>query len=288
MSPPYSRARIVTSFSDAARGGKSVPVRIYYPGVAEADNVGVAGPGCLQFPVVVLLHGYQTDIDHYEYLRTTLPNAGYIFAMVDTYNSLAFDFPDFGADGAFIAGALQAEGANPVSVFYGRVANKTAIIGHSMGGGAAVFAAGNNPLITTIIGLAPSAIDGNVITAAPQVNAPALILGASKDCIVPAPSHAIPIYNGLASGCKHYVQIVNGSHCAYSDNNPNICNVAQTVACLGTSFLSGGTQRNLSMLFIQPWLEVQLKGNASAYDDFLAALSAQVSGGTVTSQSACP
>jgi len=287
IAAPYARGQWNETFNDAVRG-KGVPVEIYYPAVAEAFGAAMAGPACQQFPVVVLQHGYQTDISHYEYLRTTLPGRGYILVMIDTYNGIDFDFPDYGNDGAFMADTMQAEGADPGSLFFGKVSDKTALVGHSMGGGAIVYAAGESANVTTIIGLAPSAIDSNVITAAPQVSVPALILAASKDCIVPAGSHAKPIYNGLSSACKYYVEIVNGSHCAYSDNNPNICNIGQTLGCLGTSFMSTSAQRSLAMLFIEPWLDAQLMGDAAAQAAFLANADTQQSGGAITRLTACP
>jgi hypothetical protein len=115
------------------------------------------------------------------------------------------------------------------------------------------------------------------------------MFGASKDCIVKADDHAIPIYNATASTCKDYIEIENNaSHCAWAES-ADTCELGENLLCLfSTNFLDGGVQRSITTEVTTLWLEGQLKGNAAAlaaYHDLLGDL---IGNGTVTAIRGCP
>ena len=49
----------------------------------------------------------------------------------------------------------------------------------------------------------------------------ALIFSGTADGVTPAAEHHTPIYNGLASSCKNFVNITGGGHCYYAQTNFN-------------------------------------------------------------------
>ena len=213
--------------------------------------------------MIIFGHGYQTSIGYYDYLWQAIVPQGYLMVLSDTQNALVWNFNDFGLDLAFLADQMQAEDANPASLFYGRIDAATAIMGHSMGGGATFIAGQLNPRITTVVGLAPSAVDSGVIDAAAQAQAACLVLAGSEDCIVPASSHAPPIYNAVPVSPKYYAQITEGSHCAFAQD-ARLCEIAEWGMCPFPDFLTDSTQRALTLLFVQPWLDATLKGRSDA------------------------
>lgn len=285
-SPPYPIGHLVRDYTDTSRG-VNVRTEIYYPAQYSGDGVPVAGPACRTFPVIIFGHGYQTPIDNYNYLWENFVPNGYFMVLSDTQNGVIWNFGDFGRDLAFLAGAFQGEGTSPASVFFGRVAPSTAILGHSMGGGATVMSPKYTANITTIIGLAPSAIDSSVLDAAALVQVPSLIIAAGHDCIVPAGSHAQPIYNAIPFPCKYYAEIKDGSHCEFAQD-ADVCKTAQSIACLFfDDFVDDNFQRSLVMQFSLPWLDLMLKGQAGAVQIFLNNLAQHAATGAITYTGSC-
>ncbi len=285
-SPPYPIGHLTRDYTDTSRG-VSVRAEIYYPALYSGDNVPMAEPACRTFPVIIFGHGYQTPIGNYNYLWENFVPNGYFMVLCDTQNSVVWNFGDFGRDLAFLVSAFQGEGTDPASVFFNRVAPSTAVLGHSMGGGATVMSPKYTANITTTIGLAPSAIDSAVLDAAALVQVPSLIIAAGHDCIVPAGSHAHPIYNAIPFPCKYYAEIKDGSHCEFAQD-ADVCKVAQSIACLFfDDFVNDNFQRSMVIQFSLPWLDVMLKGRNDAFQTFLTNLAQNASTGAITYTGAC-
>lgn len=84
------------------------------------------------------------------------------------------------------------------------------VLGHSMGGGGALFAASRNPDIKAAVPLTPYATRRDW----PGVEAPTLIIGGSTDEIAPTADHAEVFYEGL-SGAREKVYLeLEGDHFA--------------------------------------------------------------------------
>jgi len=66
---------------------------------------------------------------------------GYIIAFPRTEEGLINDHQEFGWDLQFLVTKMQEEGIDNDSPIFGAVDNNTALMGHSMGGGAAFLAA---------------------------------------------------------------------------------------------------------------------------------------------------
>jgi hypothetical protein len=134
------------TYTDPARSNRQIATEIYYPAATTANNVPIS-PGT--YPVIVFGHGFVMVYSAYQNIWNALVPQGYIVAFPTTEGSLSPVHADFGADLAFLVGAIQADGNNASSLFYQHVATRSAIMGHSMGGGCSFLAAENNVNITS-------------------------------------------------------------------------------------------------------------------------------------------
>ena len=196
--------------------------------------------------------------------------AGYVVALPRTAGELFPSHAAFALDLAFVLDRLQAEGADPASTFFGHVAATSAVMGHSMGGGASFLAAAANPGITALAALAPADTNPSAIAAAPGVSQPSLVFAGSADCVTPPAQHQEPMYAALGSSCRTYVVIEGGSHCGF-ENDSFLCTLGELFC---GSPLTLAQQQGLVAQHLVPWLDHQLKSSPGAWPAFQGLLAA--------------
>jgi hypothetical protein len=179
---------------------------------------------------------------------------------------------------------MQAENNLSTSIFYQRLSANSAIMGHSMGGGATILAAQNNTSIKTIVGLAPAETDPSAIAAAANVTVPAVIYSGSSDGVTPPADHHVPIYNGLSSDCKTFVSLIGGAHCYFANSNFN-CDFGEATSSSGIS-ISRAEQQTRTFASLDSWFDYKLKGNNASLGAFLSALN-QSPSSQVVSETTC-
>ncbi|MBL7899099.1 MAG: hypothetical protein JNJ99_11245 [Crocinitomicaceae bacterium] len=238
--------------------GRQIQTEIYYPSDIAGEDITPANG---KFPIVVFGHGFAMSWDAYQNIWEELVPLGYILAFPRTEGSL-FPSPshlDFGLDLTLVESKLENEGNLSSSLFYNHISNKSAIMGHSMGGGASFLGAENNTNITTVIGLAPAETSPSAISAATNVSVPALIFTADQDFVTPPIDHHIPIYNNTNSSCKYLINILGGGHCYYANTNFN-CDFGESTSG-GSISISRPQQHDIMFRYLIPWLQLYL------YDD---------------------
>lgn len=252
-------------FGSGGGAGRQIQTEIYYPAATSGNNVAIASGS---FPVIVFGHGFAMSWDAYQNIWEHYAALGYILAFARTEGSLipAPSHNDFGLDLRLIGEKMTAENANSASPFFQSMNGNTAIMGHSMGGGATILAAANNPNIKAIVGLAPAETNPSAIAAAPNVSVPAMIFSGSSDGVTPPADHHIPIYNGLVSTCKTFVSIVGGAHCYYANTNFN-CDFGEATTSTGIA-ITRAQQQARTYSLLDPWLEYMLKDSCDAYTLF--------------------
>lgn len=256
-------------FGSGGGSGRQIQTEIYYPTSAAGENVPLATG---QFPIIVFGHGFAMSWDAYSNIWEHYAPLGYILAFPRTEGSL-FPAPshnDFGLDLALVTTKLLALNTDAQSLFNQHINCNSAIMGHSMGGGASMLAAANNTMIKTVVGLAPAETNPSAISACQNVTVPALIFSGSSDGVTPPNVHHQPIYNGLSSGCKSYVSLIGGAHCYFANTNFN-CDLGEATSSSGIS-ISRPQQQALTFERLDPWFDFHLKMNCSFYTDFYAAL----------------
>lgn len=266
---PYAIGSTSITFVDPSRGGRSIPCDVYYPADSPGSGVPVGGLPGVDYPVISFGHGYQLTTSLYDFVWQSLVPEGYIVVLPRTAGELFPNHLDFGKDLAFVVVALKQAGADAGSLFFERIADESAVMGHSMGGGASFLAAKEYPLVTAVASFAAAETNPSAIGAASFITAPALVFSGSNDCVTPPASHQIPMYEALASDCKTYVDITGASHCQFAEYS-FICSLGEG-GCPAT--ISRSQQQTIAMQFLGLWFDYHLKGNVQAFVAFLDLLS---------------
>jgi len=264
------------TFIDDNRDTREIPVEIYYPATTAGEDVPVAGSN---HPVLSFGHGFiQSYVDNI-YIADSLVPYGYIVAFLNTETGFSPSHEDFGLDFAFAIDAIKNEGQTAGSLFEGTVGSTAGVMGYSMGGGASFLAASYSSSIDCMVTLAPAETSPSAVEAGASITIPALVLAGSDDCIASPADHQIPLYQGLGSNCKTYIEITGGSHCKFANNE--LCDIAELL-CSGT--IDYADQHNTMFRYIIPFLAHYLKGDANAITTFNGHL---VSDSEITYQENC-
>lgn len=251
------------TFIDPDRGDRAILTEIYYPSDSGNGNAEIAEG---EFPLLVFGHGFVMVWSAYENLWTHFVPKGYVMAFPRTESGFSPSHIDFGLDIAFLAEAIQEMSDDPSSVLHGGLNGKTAVMGHSMGGGASVLAASQNNNIHALLPLAPAETTPSAIEAAALVNIPSLIFAGSSDDVTPEEVHQIPIYEALDSDSKSYVSITGGGHCYFANYNFN-CFIGE-LGSSGNITITREEQQQTVNDFATPWLDYFLKNDCEAWQTF--------------------
>lgn len=262
VAQPFAIGERTITFYDAARD-RDVPTLVRYPAVAAGANAEVATG---TFPVLVVGHGFVMTTAAYGNITDHFVPLGYIVALPTTEGGFAPSHGAFGADLAFLAQAIQDAGAESGGAFEGHVLPATALMGHSMGGGAAMLAAASNTVQAVVL-LAPAETNPSAVAAAASVQVPTLVFAASEDCVTPIAAHQGPMYAALGSPCKAFVNIQGGGHCYFANDNFN-CSFGE-FTCGPDLTIDRAQQHALVNTFATPWLAHHLLGEGGALNTFL-------------------
>jgi pimeloyl-ACP methyl ester carboxylesterase len=260
LAQPFSIGSTTITFTDPSRSNRAIETDIYYPANAAGSNVSVANG---QFPVIAFGHGFVMNVSAYQNIWSALVPQGYIVALPKTEGSILPNHTNFGRDLAFVISALQQAGTTSGNLFNGRISATSAVMGHSMGGGAAMLSVQYNPSITVVAGLAPAETNPSASAAAQQINRPALIFAGGNDCVTPASQHSRLIYDNLTSSCKWYLSLNGGSHCQFANQNFN-CSFGEAT-CSPSPTISRATQQSLVNEYLIPWLDFELKSDCNPW-----------------------
>lgn len=272
FSQPFEIGHTTITFNDPARTGgfgsgggpgRQIQSEIYYPAATAGTDVDVVTG---EFPVIVFGHGFVMSWDAYQNIWEEFVPKGYIFVFPRTEGNFSPSHDDFGQDLAILVTEMEAENADAASIFYQHHNGKSAIMGHSMGGGSSILAAANNTNIETIVGLAPAETSPSAITAAVNVSVPALILSGDGDAVTPPVDHHEPIYDALGSSCKYFTNILGGAHCYFANSNFN-CDFGEGTSG-GNITISRPEQHAITFEYLTPWFAYTLKGDCAAKNTF--------------------
>ncbi len=272
ISAQHQIGHISKTFVDASRNNRAIESEIYYPAVTAGNNTPAVQN---QFPVIVFGHGFVMSWEAYQNIWEELVPQGYILVFPRTEgNALSTNHQKFGWDLQFLVTEMQTEGALSTSLLYNVVHPNTALMGHSMGGGACFLAADSlcmngNINLKTLVGLAPAESSSNgvsSIASASNVTVPSVIFSGVQDGVAPPAVHHIPMYNALASSCKTILHITGGAHCYFANTN-FACDFGEGTSSTGIS-ISRSEQQQILYDFVTPWLEYTLKSSCGSFQIF--------------------
>jgi alpha-beta hydrolase superfamily lysophospholipase len=265
LAQTYSIGSVTMILTDSTRSNRQVPVEVRYPADVAGANVPVAGPQLKKFPVVVFGHGAMTSWDNYEYISTVLVVKGFIVAFPTTEAGISPDHEAFARDMSFVVNEFARMRYDATSMFFKKYNNKSCVMGHGMGGGAATLAAMYNPGITTLVTLAASETSPSAIAAAANIEMPTLIFTGTEDCVAPAATNQLPMYNNLASLCKAYLWINDATHCHFAQDA--LTCTSTEVLCIGAPTTVLETNF-ISTWIISSWVRYFMKYNNNALPRF--------------------
>ena len=250
--------------------GRTIGTEVYYPATVAGNNQPVATG---QFPIVVFGHGFAMTYDNYDNVYNRLASLGYIVLLPRTESGI-FPTPvhaDFGLDLKVLANQGMALNTintpTALTVFNGKVIQKSAIGGHSMGAGCSFLAASGNNTVTCVFNFAAATSNNtpNSIASASLVTVPTLVISGEKDNVADTSvqnSH----YNPTASSKKFHVIIKDVTHCDFGNGTSTTCNIGQA-SCGNTTCNTNLFRRY--MTYVEPFLENQLKGVCLAGKQFM-------------------
>lgn len=270
--------------------GRDIGTEVYYPATAAGNNVAVAGG---QFPIVVMGHGFLMTYDNYDNIYNDLAVRGYIVLLPRTEGNTSPNHSDFGKDLALLAS--QGLALNTVSTptalttFNGKITNRSAIGGHSMGGGSSFLGAQNNSAITCLFNMAAAQTNPRSSLAAKQVTVPTLILSGQRDCVADTAANQNQMYDSTASSKKFQVIITQMTHCDFGNGSSSACVFGESSTGCGNQ-LANALAFSRYMTYLEPFLDNQLKNDCAAgqlFMDSIQAPSSLRSGRKITGTLAC-
>jgi pimeloyl-ACP methyl ester carboxylesterase len=251
-------------FIDQNRAERVIRTLICYP----ADSAGLDVPPATStgegFPIIVFGHGYLMPVDAYRNIWECTVPEGFITVLPESGSNMFPSHMEFGKDMAFLLEEMVRLAGDPQSAFYGRIKPYGCLMGHSMGGGAAILGSIQCNLVRTLLVLAPLDTRPSSAEAARELTVPTLVFAGTDDCITPPKKHQVPIYESLQSSHKLYISIKGGSHCQMAEDN-RLCNFAEASFDLEPG-ISREEQHRILNRYIIPWLRFYL------YDDPMSGL----------------
>lgn len=210
-SAPFAVGETTKSYTDPTRNNRAVAVLIRYPKQSPAATEPLAG---CAFARVAVGHGFTIPGDRYGYLSAQLVPLGYVLVFVRSEEGFSPSHETFARDLVFALRAL----AQDVQ-FANVVGAPSAVLGHSMGGGASFLAASFDPQLRALIALAPAETTPSAIAAAASLRLPTLVMTGSNDCVTPLAQHVQPMLAALATAPQHrrHSVLTGGTHCQFSD-----------------------------------------------------------------------
>lgn len=256
--------------------GRDVGTEIYYPATTAGNNVAIATGS---FPVVVFGHGFVMTYSNYDNIYNDLASKGYIVALPRTEEGFSPNHLDFGKDLAFLAEQMQllntASTPSNIADFNGKVIPRSALGGHSMGGGCSFIGAQNNTTITCLFNMAAALSNTagiSSVAGASLVSVPSLVLSGARDCVVDTNvqnNH----YINLASTKKFHVIISDLTHCDFGNGASFNCTFGQGTSGCANS-ISNSVAFTRYMNYLLPFLNNQLKNECTEGTRFMDSIAA--------------
>jgi dienelactone hydrolase len=199
-------------------------------------------------------HGFTIGNSAYGYIPSALVPTGYIVVMPSTEGGIP-NHANFGADLAFVLRAVRADTA-----FSAALGPKSAIGGHSMGGGAAFLGAAAVPNLDALFAMAPAETNPKASAAATRITTPTMVVTGTRDCVTPYAQHAGLIVAALATpdASTYDLPLTGANHCQFTTGSFT-CSTGQT-SCGGSATISAAQQQTLTMNALKPFLDLTLKG----------------------------
>ncbi|MEU4878069.1 alpha/beta hydrolase [Streptomyces sp. NPDC021608] len=234
--------------------GRSYSARVWYPGTTAGANAPVAVG---VHPALAFGHGFFQAVTQYDSLLMHYASWGVITVAPKSQGGLFPSHSAFADDLNAALTWLTAQNSTSASRFANRVdTGRFAVSGHSMGGGAALLAAGRNPAVKTVTTLAAAETNPSAVAASATLGVPVQYVGGSADSIAGVAANQQKMYDAKASRTQLRV-ITGGFHCGFEDSSGLGCD---------SGSITRAAQLKLTYGMTTSWLLYSLGLDASLYD----------------------
>ena len=256
---PFSASSVAVTVTNPSNGHSLVTI-IYYPAVD-----GQIDPSSGPYATLVFARGFLSKPIYYPGNGTHLATWGYITAMPDFPNE---DIEGRASDVQYTLSYMEAENANPASIFYHRIdAERLGVVGHSLGGLTTMMVAARDSRVKAAVALDPvntSAVGSgpwDYQQEAPNISAPLAIVGApSQTCNLGANYN--DMYPVVGSDHKAKWVLANGNHCDFVDTDSALERFACYFVCSGSY---SATRVQLVEQYTAAWLNYYLQGQTEFF-----------------------
>ena len=257
----------------ATGSGRNIGCEVYYPATVAGDDKPFVNDS---FPVVIMGHGFQMTWDSYKSFYDTLVSLGYVVILPRTEGGLLPNHGDFARDLIWITNRFLALDDSATAPYFSHLVKRTAMGGHSMGGGCTVASAGlSNPATCYFTMAAANTTSLNSTSGAKLMTKPYLDIAGSYDCIAPYATNQKVMYDSSTSPCNYLINISGASHCQFGDGNVQ-CNFGEGSSGCANPPTNRVTQMARVYNFLLPYLRYYLKKQCNGYTDLEAAYTAGV------------
>lgn len=253
-SGPWTAARTDVT---ATRGdGSTFACEVHYPATASdagspVDRAG--GP----HPIAAFGHGFLCPVDRYRSTAAHLASWGIVVILPETQGGF---LPSHGALADDLVASLdwlESEGDRDGSFWFEAIdGSERGLLGHSMGGGAALLAAAGDARTDAVVVLAAADTNPSSIAAATGVRCATRLIVGSEDGIVP-PRSTAAMYPNLP-GPRQSVSITGGFHCGFLDSSIIFCD---------SGSISRGDQLAIVRREIAEFLLLHLRDDGSRWSE---------------------
>ncbi len=243
---------------------RTIDVTMYYPakeaGLDKEVEEGI-------FHVISFGHGFVIPIDTYQNLVDYLVPNGLVVLMVDTENTFSPDHEAFALDLAFALNEVRLWAADEGSIFYEKLSKDGILMGHSMGGGAAVLASEHVADLLLITTFAPAETDPSAVFSNNNGFSHYLMFTGLEDQVTPAEDHADLFHEYvIPTECISRIDIIGGGHCFFA-NESFTCDLGEAAAGSDIS-ITRAEQHEVVYDYLMPFIQF-LRGEVNLKDDII-------------------
>ncbi|MFE2533132.1 alpha/beta hydrolase family protein [Streptomyces sp. NPDC059371] len=271
---PSATGSFPVAYSDVtvSASGRSYSARVWYPGTTAGANAVVA-PGA--HPGLAFGHGFFQGITQYESLLKHYASWGFIIVTPKSQGGLFPSHSAFADDLNAALTWLTSQNTTSGSRFAGAVnTDRLGVSGHSMGGGAALLAAGRNPAVKSVSTLAAAETNPSAVTASGKLTMPAQYVGGSADSIAGVADNQQKMYDAKPAPAQLRV-ITGGFHCGFEDSSGFGCD---------SGAVTRAAQQKLTQGVTTSYLLYTLGGDASMYDQVWGSAAQNLTGVVYTAK----
>ena len=204
--------------------GSTFTCTLHYPATSDGVNAPF-DPSGGPYPIVSFGHGFLSPVTLYQSTLAALARHGYFVIASQSQGGLFPNHSAFALDLRYSVDWLVAQNGKS-GQYPGKVAvGSIAFSGHSMGGGAAMLAAKDDPRERLLITLAAANTNPSSNAAMTSITTPTVLVVGSVDTIVP-PNGSATVQYANAAGPRQIRSIVGGSHCGFIDSPIVACDDA--------------------------------------------------------------